>query len=48
MTTMTGKIGYTFSEMVRDTIATHGETWAYNYYVVEMKLPEWQWMVFSR
>ncbi len=47
MATMHGTLGYTFSEMVRDTIEAHGFAWAWDYYVVRRGLSAWEFAIFA-
>jgi len=45
--TLKGSTKFPFSEMVQDTIATHGVNWAFDYYCVQNDLPLWQWNIYS-
>ena len=47
MTTTRGSMAYRFSDMVRDTIAVHGEAWAYAYYVASGRLARWEYRLFA-
>jgi len=47
MTSTHGTLGYTFSRMVRDTIAEHGLQWAVRYYVKRHKIPARQFRIFA-
>jgi hypothetical protein len=44
---MQGSRETTFSQLVQDTIATHGVKWAFDYYVVKHGLPPRQFRIFS-
>lgn len=47
MRTLSGSPAFTFSEMMRDTIATHGLTWAVTYYRVKHGLTAREFRIFS-
>jgi hypothetical protein len=46
-TSMQGKDDVRFSELVQDTIETHGIKWAFNFYVVKHGLPPRQFRIFA-
>ena len=39
---MKGSLTVPFSELFRDTVATHGIGWAYGYYVSKHGMPNWE------
>lgn len=45
--TMQGKPGVPFSELVKDSIETHGVKWAFDYYVKKHGLPPRQFQIFA-
>lgn len=47
MRSMSGSVVFPFSDMVKDTIDTHGYDWAYHYYVFQNDLPVWQFRIFA-
>lgn len=44
---MRGTLSTPFTELVRDTIRTHGREWARAYYL-RRGLAAWEWAIFSR
>lgn len=47
MRTLSGSVVFPFSEMVRDTIDTHGYDWAFEYYCIQNGLAMWEFNIFA-
>lgn len=47
MSLLCGCPSYPLTEQIADTIAAHGKAWAYNYYVRDHGIPDWQWTILT-
>lgn len=47
MRTMSGSVVFPFSEMVQDSIATHGLFWALDYYCAQNNLSVWEFNIYA-
>lgn len=45
---MNGKGDVRFSDMFRETIRTHGFSYAHKHYVVRGKMSVWEWLFWCR